>query len=48
MKERLATPIRRATSTRPPMQIVWADPHDGLKEYTTEIVGYIVVVWIKR
>ena len=48
MKERLATTRRSNTRMRLPMQSVWEDTKDGLKEETTEIVGDIVVVWIRR
>ena len=48
MKEILATPRKRATRTRLTMQIVWADKRDGLKRDINVILGYIVVVWIRR
>ena len=48
MKEGLAIPRSGATSMRLLIQSIWADLRYGLKEDSTEIVGDIVVVCIRR
>ena len=46
IKERLANKRKGATRMRLLMQSIWEGPQDGSKQYITEKVGDIVLIWI--